>query len=132
MRAYGTNVVGGVTPGKGGQSVERFAGVQHGQRERVAETGATHSVIFVPPPFAADALFEVSRCRHPLLICITEGIPVHDMLKVVSAIAAVGMRIIGPNCPGIISPGEVARSASCRVTSSSAGQRRLDLALAAR
>jgi succinyl-CoA synthetase alpha subunit len=104
MRAYGTNVVGGVTPGKGGQSVEQFD-VFDTVSEARAKTGADTSVIFVPPPFAADAILESADAGIRLIICITEGIPVHDMLKVMSVIPP-SARVIGPNCPGIITPGE--------------------------
>ena len=104
MRTYGTNVVGGVTPGKGGQRVDEFAvfDTVHGAR---ASTGANTSVIFVPPPFAADAILESADAGIELIICITEGIPVHDMLKVMSVVPK-STRVIGPNCPGIITPGE--------------------------
>ncbi|MBV8365033.1 MAG: succinate--CoA ligase subunit alpha [Candidatus Eremiobacteraeota bacterium] len=104
MRTYGTNVVGGVTPGKGGQKADEFAvfDTVHGAR---ASTGANTSVIFVPPPFAADAILESADAGIELIICITEGIPVHDMLKVMSVVPK-STRVIGPNCPGIITPGE--------------------------
>ncbi|MGH7738306.1 MAG: succinate--CoA ligase subunit alpha [Candidatus Tyrphobacter sp.] len=104
MLAYGTQIVGGVTPGKGGQKSEHGLPVYDTVKEAVRETGATHSVIFVPPPFAADALFEAHEAGIALAVCITEGVPVHDMLKVVGTTP--GMRIIGPNCPGLISPGK--------------------------
>jgi succinyl-CoA synthetase alpha subunit len=104
MLDYGTNIVGGVTPGKGGQKTEHGLPVFNTVREAVAATGATHTCIFVPPPFAADALFEAHDAGITFAVCITEGVPVHDVLKVVSATP--GMRIIGPNCPGLISPGK--------------------------
>jgi succinyl-CoA synthetase alpha subunit len=104
MLAYGTNIVGGVTPGKGGQKTDHGLPVFNTIKEAVAATGATHQVIFVPPPAAADALFEAHDAGITLSVCITEGVPVHDMLKVVGATP--GMRIIGPNCPGLISPGK--------------------------
>jgi len=104
MRAYGTPLVGGVTPGKGGQTVEGFA-VFDGVVEARAKTGANVSVIFVPPPFAADAMLEAADAGIEHVICITEGIPVHDMLKVMAAIPA-ATRVIGPNCPGVVTPGE--------------------------
>lgn len=104
MLAYGTNVVGGVTPGKGGQKTDHGLPVFDTVREAVEATGATHTCIFVPPPFAADALFEAYDAGMPLAVCITEGLPVHDVLRVVGATP--GMRIIGPNCPGLISPGK--------------------------
>lgn len=104
MLQYGTNIVGGVTPGKGGQKSEHGLPVFNTVREAVDATGATHTCIFVPPPFAADALFEAHDAGIAFAVCITEGVPVHDVLKVVGATP--GMRIIGPNCPGLISPGK--------------------------
>jgi succinyl-CoA synthetase alpha subunit len=104
MLAYGTKVVGGVTPGKGGQKTEHGLPVFNTMREAVDVTGATHTCIFVPPPFAADALFEAHDAGISMAICITEGVPVHDVLRVVGATG--GMRIIGPNCPGLLSPGK--------------------------
>jgi succinyl-CoA synthetase alpha subunit len=104
MRAYGTKVVGGVTPGKGGQTVEQFP-VFDAASEARAKTGADTSVIFVPPPFAADAILEAADAGIALIICITEGIPVHDMLRVMSVLPATS-RVIGPNCPGVVTPGE--------------------------
>jgi len=104
MLAYGTNIVGGVTPGKGGTTTETGKPVFNTVRDAVQATGATHSIIFVPPPFAADALYEAYDAGIKLAICITEGIPAHDMLKVVATTP--GMRIIGPNCPGLVTPGE--------------------------
>jgi len=103
MRAYGTRIVGGVTPGKGGTTVEGDVPVFNTVPEAVDATGATHSIIFVPPPLAADALFEAADARIGLAVCITEGIPAHDMLRVVATTP--DMRIIGPNCPGLCSPG---------------------------
>jgi len=102
MRAYGTRIVGGVTPGKGGTTVEGFL-VFNTVRDAVAATGASHTIIFVPPAVAADALYEAYDAGIGLAVCITEGIPVHDILKVVATTP--GMRILGPNCPGIVSPG---------------------------
>lgn len=104
MLAYGTNIVGGVTPGKGGQKTEHGLPVFNTVEECVAATGATHQCIFVPPAGAADALFEAYEAGVRFSVCITEGVPVHDMLRVVGATP--GMRIIGPNCPGLISPGK--------------------------
>ncbi|HEV7178222.1 MAG TPA: succinate--CoA ligase subunit alpha [Candidatus Baltobacteraceae bacterium] len=104
MLQYGTNIVGGVTPGKGGQKTEHGLPVFNTVRECLAATGATHQCIFVPPAGAADALFEAFEAGVRFSVCITEGVPVHDMLKVVGATP--GMRIIGPNCPGLISPGK--------------------------
>ena len=104
MVAYGTNVVGGVTPGKGGTSVlDGAVPVFDTVHDAVAATGATHSVIFVPPPFAADALLEAAAAGIGFAACITEGIPAHDMLRIVAA--APHMRVLGPNCPGIVTPG---------------------------
>ena len=104
MRAYGTKVPGGVTPGKGGQSVDGFA-VFDTVREAKAKTNANTSIIFVPPPFAADAILEAADAGIELVICITEGVPVHDTLKVVAALPPT-VRLIGPNCPGLVSPGQ--------------------------
>ncbi len=104
MVKYGTNVVGGVTPGKGGQRTPQGLPVFDTVQDAVDATGATHSCIFVPPPFAADALYEAHDAGITLAVCITEGVPVHDTLKVVGATR--GMRIIGPNCPGLVSPGK--------------------------
>ncbi len=101
---YGTNVVAGVTPGKGGQDVEGIP-VFNTVREAVADTRANTSMIFVPPPFAADAILEAADAGIGLIVCITEGIPAHDMLRVKNALAGSTSRLIGPNCPGIISPG---------------------------
>jgi|SRR5579872_2714457 len=103
MLAYGTTIVGGVTPGKGGTKTEHGLPVFNTVKDAVDATGATHTCIFVPPPFAADALYEAYDARITFAVCITEGVPVHDVLKVVGATP--GMRIIGPNCPGLISPG---------------------------
>jgi succinyl-CoA synthetase alpha subunit len=103
--AYGTKMVGGVTPGKGGtQHLELpvFDTVQ----EAKDKTGANASVIYVPPPFAADAILEVVAAEIPLVVCITEGIPVLDMVKVKRALQGTKTRLIGPNCPGVITPGE--------------------------
>ena len=104
MLAYGTTIVGGVTPGKGGQKTVHGLPVFNTVKECVEATGATHQCIFVPPPGAADALYEAYEAGIRFAVCITEGVPVHDMLKVVGSTP--GMRIIGPNCPGLISPGQ--------------------------
>ena len=104
MLAYGTNVVGGVTPGKGGTKIESGQPVFNTVKDAVDATGATHTIIFVPPPFAADALYEAYDAGIGLAVAITEGIPAHDMLKVVATTKS--MQIIGPNCPGLVSPGK--------------------------
>jgi succinyl-CoA synthetase alpha subunit len=106
MVEYGTNLVAGVTPGKGGTRFENKLPVFDTVRKAVAETGANASVIFVPPPFAADAILEAVAAKIPLVICITEGIPIDDMVKVKRALQGETTRLIGPNCPGIITPGE--------------------------
>lgn len=103
--AYGTNMVGGVTPRKGGQQHLDLP-VFNTVREAVRETQANASVIYVPPPFAADSILEASDAGIELVVCITEGIPVLDMLKVRTALDANGTKLIGPNCPGIITPDE--------------------------
>ncbi|MEQ8396401.1 succinate--CoA ligase subunit alpha [Thalassobaculum sp.] len=100
---YGTKMVGGVTPGKGGQSHLGLP-VFDTVHEAVAKTGANASVIYVPPPFAADSILEAVDAELPLVICITEGIPVLDMLKVKRALSGTRTRLIGPNCPGVITP----------------------------
>jgi succinyl-CoA synthetase alpha subunit len=104
MVKYGTNLVGGVTPGKGGQTTPHGLPVFDTVKAAVEATGATHTCIFVPPPFAADALYEAYEAGITFAVCITEGVPVHDTLKVVGTTP--GMTIIGPNCPGLISPGK--------------------------
>jgi succinyl-CoA synthetase alpha subunit len=102
---YGTKVVGGVTPGKGGTVYEGWP-VFDTVAQAVEKTGANATVIFVPPPFAADAILEAEDAGLPLIICITEGIPTNDMVKVWSVVSKSKSRLIGPNCPGVISPGK--------------------------
>jgi succinyl-CoA synthetase alpha subunit len=104
-RDYGTSVVGGAHPGKGGTSVEGFP-LFNTVEEAVRKTGANVSVVFVPPPGAADAVMEAADAGIALVVCITEGIPTLDMVKVAAFLADKPTRLIGPNCPGIISPGE--------------------------
>jgi succinyl-CoA synthetase alpha subunit len=104
-REYGTNIVAGITPGKGG-AVHEGTPIFNTVEEAVEKEGANASVIFVPPPFAADAILEAVAAGVELVICITEGIPTIDMVRVMSVIARSGSRLIGPNCPGIISPGK--------------------------
>jgi succinyl-CoA synthetase alpha subunit len=117
--AYGTRIVGGVTPGKGGQ-VFQHNGHKVAVFDTVAEaarqTGATASAIFVPPPFAADAILEAVDAGLDLVVCITEGIPTSDMVKVKRAMAGKKTRLIGPNCPGIVTPGDGHEShGGCRI-----------------
>jgi succinyl-CoA synthetase alpha subunit len=102
---YGTKVVGGVTPGKGGTVHEGWP-VFDTVAQAVEKTGANATVIFVPPPFAADAILEAEDAGLPLIVCITEGIPTNDMVKVWSVVSESKSRLIGPNCPGVISPGK--------------------------
>nr|MBA2430316.1 succinate--CoA ligase subunit alpha [Thermoleophilaceae bacterium] len=104
-RRYGTDLVAGVTPGKGGQDVEGVP-IYDTARAAVAETGANTSMIFVPPRFAADAIFEAADAGVELIICISEGIPAHDMLRVYTHLRRGSTRLIGPNCPGVLSPGK--------------------------
>lgn len=114
MIEYGTNVVAGVTPGKGGtkyignekNKFQKEVEVFNTVKDAVIKTGANASVIFVPPPFAADAILEAIDAEIALIICITEGIPVKDMIKVKTALNHSKSRLIGPNCPGVITPGE--------------------------
>ena len=107
MLDYGTNIVGGVTPGKGGQyAVDEKIKVFDSVEEAVDQTNANTSIIFVPPPFAADAIIEASYAGVETIVCITEGVPVHDMVKVKQVTNKNGTRLIGPNCPGIITVDE--------------------------
>jgi succinyl-CoA synthetase alpha subunit len=105
MIEYGTNLVGGVTPGKGGQE-HLGKPVFNTVQEAVDKMGADTSVIFVPPPFAADAIMEAAAAGIKLVVCITEGIPTSDMIKVKTYLEARETRLVGPNCPGVITPGE--------------------------
>ena len=106
---YGTKVVAGVTPGRGGETTEHGVPVFNTVSQAVRETGADCALIFVPPPFAADAILESMDAGMPLAVCITEGIPTMDMVQVKRALAGSKTRLIGPNCPGVITAGE------CRV-----------------
>lgn len=106
MMEYGTNVVAGVTPGKGGQTFEAQVPVFNTVHDAVRETGANTSVIYVPPAGAADAMFEAADAGIQLVVCITEGVPVLDMTEVYPFMKEKGIRLIGPNCPGLISPGK--------------------------
>jgi len=104
-KEYGTQIVAGVTPGKGGQSFEGTP-VFNLVEQAVRQEGADTSLIFVPPPFAADAIMEAADAGIKLIVCITEGVPVLDMVRAMPFVRAKGARLIGPNCPGIITPGE--------------------------
>jgi succinyl-CoA synthetase alpha subunit len=106
MIDYGTQIVGGVVPGKGGQMFEESTPIFDTVVEAVQETGANASVIYVPPAFAADAIYEAADAGVELIVAITEGIPVLDMTRVVPFVRERGARLVGPNCPGLISPGE--------------------------
>src|SRR6266852_204053 len=103
--AYGTQVVGGVTPGKGGTTHDGWP-IFNTVHDAVKATGANASLIFVPPPFAADAIMEAADAGVPLIVCITEGIPTLDMMRTMTFLKARTTRLIGPNCPGVISPGK--------------------------
>jgi len=105
-RDYGTNVVSGVTPGKGGQDFEGVP-IYNTVQDAVKATGANASMILVPPPFAADAIMEAADAEIPLIVAISEGVPVLDMVSAVSFVYQKGSRLIGPNCPGIITPGQI-------------------------
>ena len=127
MKKYGTNVVGGVTPGKGGTKVAGIP-VFNTMEEAVAKTGANTSVIYVPPAFAVDAIYEAADAGIKLIVCITEGVPANDMMKAVPYVRAKGARLIGPNCPGLIStdqakvgilPGTIVRKGNVGVVSRS-------------
>jgi succinyl-CoA synthetase alpha subunit len=106
MIEYGTRVVGGVTPGKGGQKFENTVPIFNTMHAAVSETGATASVIYVPPMFAADAIMEAADAGIKLIVAITEGVPVLDMTRVYPFVREKGARLIGPNCPGLITPGQ--------------------------
>ena len=113
---YGTQVVAGVTPGKGGQLFADRVPVFNTVKEAIAETGATVSAVFVPPPFAADAILEAVDAGVELVVAITEGIPVIDMMRVAAKMEGSNTRLIGPNCPGIVTPGEGPQSSGgCRI-----------------
>ncbi len=106
MMEYGTKVVAGVTPGKGGQTFEGAVPIFNTVEEAVREGGANTSVIYVPPAFAADAMFEAADAGVQFIVCITEGVPVLDMLRVHPYVREKGARLLGPNCPGLLSPGK--------------------------
>jgi len=106
MMEYGTQVVGGVTPGKGGQKFEGKVPIFNTVAEAVAATQADATVIYVPPPFAADAMMEAADAGIAFIVCITEGVPVLDMTRVYPFVTEKGSRLLGPNCPGLISPGK--------------------------
>ena len=106
MIEYGTQVVGGVTPGKGGQKFEDKVPIFNTVADAVKSTGANTTVIYVPPPFAADAMMEAADAGIPFIVCITEGVPVLDMTRVYPYVKERGSRLLGPNCPGLISPGQ--------------------------
>jgi len=106
MMEYGTKVVAGVTPGKGGQTFEGSVPIFNTVEEAVREGGANTSVIYVPPAFAADAMFEAADAGVQFIVCITEGVPVLDMLRVHPYVREKGARLLGPNCPGLLSPGK--------------------------
>jgi succinyl-CoA synthetase alpha subunit len=106
MLEYGTRVVGGVTPGKGGQKFDERIPIFDSVEQAVRETGANASVIYVPPPFAADAMFEAADAGIPFIVCITEGVPVLDMTRLRPFVIEKGARLLGPNCPGLISAGK--------------------------
>ena len=114
--AYGTKVVAGVTPGKGGQKFEEKVPIFDTVAEAARETGATASAVFVPPPFAADAILEAVDAGLDLVVTITEGIPINDMIRVKRAMEGRKTRLIGPNCPGVVTPGEGKDSTGgCRI-----------------
>ena len=106
MMEYGTEVVAGVTPGKGGQKFEGSVPIFNTVAEAVKQTRANTTVIYVPPPFAADAMMEAADAGIPFIVCITEGVPVLDMTRVYPFVKERGSRLLGPNCPGLISPGQ--------------------------
>jgi succinyl-CoA synthetase alpha subunit len=106
MIEYGTQIVGGVTPGKGGQKFEEKVPIFNTVAEAVKQTRANATVIYVPPPFAADAMMEAADAGIAFIVCITEGVPVLDMTRVYPFVREKGARLLGPNCPGLISPGQ--------------------------
>ena len=113
---YGSQIVAGVTPGKAGQKFEDQVPIFDGVKEAVQESGATASAIFVPPPFAADAILEAADAGLELVVAITEGIPVRDMIEVKAALKGSATRLVGPNCPGIVTPGKGENShGGCRI-----------------
>ena len=114
--AYGTQIVAGVTPGKGGQKFDNQVPIFNNVADAIKATGATVSAIFVPPSFAADAILEGVQSGLDLVVCITESIPIQDMIRVKRAMRGVKTRLLGPNCPGIVTPGDGKDShGGCRV-----------------
>src|ERR1035437_3805547 len=113
---YGTKVVGGITPTKGGQLFDNVVPIFDTVFEAVRETGATASAIFVPPAFAADAILEAADAGVEIIVCITEGIPVMDMMRVKAMLVGSKSRLVGPNCPGLVTPGRGDKShGGCRI-----------------
>ena len=124
MIEYGTKIVAGVTPGKGGQKSEHGVPIYNTLKDTIKEEGANVAVIFVPPAFSADAILEGVLAEIPLVVCITEGIPAHDMLRVWNVLRNSKTRLVGPNCPGVISPGTACKETGCGIHCRSDGTSR--------